>query len=40
MESVHNDFNDIWENYAVHEGNPKFGERLLQAVIHYNSNHL
>ena len=40
-ESLHSDFNKVWENYKVKDTNHvEYGNRLLQAVQMYNSKHL
>ena len=40
-ESLHHDFNQVWENYKVKDTNHvECGKRLLQAVQIYNSKHL
>ena len=40
-ESVHHDFQKIWENYKIQDqDHPRYGEQLLKAVTTYNSRHL
>ena len=40
-ESLHHDFNTVWENFKVRDTkHPSYAERLLNAVIIYNSQHL
>ena len=40
-ESLHQDFNTVWNNYNVRDtSHPEYAERLLQAIITYNSQHL
>ena len=40
-ESLHHDFNQVWENYEVKDTNHlEYGKRLLQAVQIYNSKHV
>ena len=40
-ESLHHDFKTVWKNVEVRDLNyPEFGEKLLKAVIMYNSQHL
>ena len=40
-ESLHSDFNKIWQNYKLRDtDHDEYGERLLQAIISYNSQHL
>ena len=40
-ESLHHDFNQVWENYKVKDkSHPEYGQRLHQAVQIYNSKHL
>lgn len=40
-ESLHHDFSKMWDNFKVRDlDNPKYGARVLEAVIMYNSQHL
>ena len=40
-ESLLRDFKTIWENFEVRDiSHPEYGERLLKAIIMYNSQHL
>ena len=40
-ESLHHDFTKIWNNFKVRDTkHAEYGERLLRAVIMYNSQHL
>ena len=40
MESCHHDFKQFWSLTAVHPDHPDFAEKLLNAVIKYNSLHI
>ena len=40
-ESLHSDFTKMWNNFKVRDtDHPEYGQRLLQAIIAYNSQHL
>ena len=40
-ESLHHDFSKIWESFKVRDTNHvQYGERLLKAIVMYNSQHL
>ena len=39
-EAVHHDFSLTWQNYKVLESHPNFGEKLLNALVKYNSMHI
>ena len=40
-ESLHSDFSKVWKNVDVHDTNhPEYGQRLLQTIITYNSQHI
>ena len=39
-ESVHYDFKTTWSNYSRKMNDPKYGEKLLSAVVNYNSHHI
>lgn len=40
IEAVHSDFAATWENYKVPETHAKYSQRLLSAVVAYNSSHI
>ena len=37
LESCHADFVKTWQHYKRKEEHPDFGEKLLSAVVNYNS---
>lgn len=39
-ESVHSDFDEIWQRYRAPKSSQIYNDRLLSAVIDYNSNHM
>ena len=39
-ESVHSDFLQTWKRYTLPSHHPRFGEKLLQTVVAYNSCHI
>ena len=40
-ESLHHDFKGMWNSFKVRDTNhPEYGNRLLQSIIMYNSQHL
>ena len=40
FESVHHDFAQTLQHYSVSSSNDKFGQKLLRAVCHYNSQRI
>ena len=40
-ESLHSDFTKMWQNYKLRDtDHDQYGERLLDAIITYNSQHM
>lgn len=40
-ESLHSDFSKVWNNFKVRNtDHPEYGQRLLKAIVTYNSQHL
>ena len=39
-ESVHADFSQIWQHYRVAPNHDRFADKLLSAVVKYNSLHV
>lgn len=39
-ETLHSDFKNQWSRYKIIKSHPKYGEKLLNCVVDYNSKHL
>ena len=40
MEISHHEFKEFWSLTSVHQDQPNFAEKLLSAIIKYNSSHI